>query len=230
MGGKRLRIAAVVVAQGYLGVRAFRDYVFEVLPRSAVPAEELVVGGHPLHVVGSTLLLLSMFGLVFLFGVIALQRARARPILAGAAFLSFLVYGLFEIGVRSTELFWTQIRLPAAYAASHDPAIVDQLITFQEVQGALYFPPLFSTLIGSILMVVLFAAPPRIHWIIRIAFAWNAVIIAARILSAYGGIPIVPWWLYEQIHFPLVVFTFYVPAAYWLVKVPDEPRLRPAST
>ena len=181
--------------------------------------------------VGLTLLLLSMFGLVFLFGVIALQRARARPFLAGAAFLSFLVYGLFEIGVRSTELFWIDIRLPAAYAASHDPAIVDQLITFQEVQGALYFPPLFLTLIGSILMVVLFAAPPRIHWIIRIAFAWNAVIIAAtEILSAYGGIPIVLWWLYEQIHFPLVVFTFYVPAAYWLVKVPDEPRLRPAST
>lgn len=224
MGGKRLRIAAGVTALVYLGIQVFQDYVFRTLPVPATPAEELMAGAHPLHLARSTLMLFAMFGLVFIYGVIALQRARTRPILAGTAFLSYFTFGLLEIGLRSTELFWTQIQLPAAYAATHDPAILDQVATFQAVQSALYFPLGFSTLIGSVLMLFLFETPPRLNWVIRIAFAWNALRITARTLTGYAGLPILPGALYEKIYLFGVVAAFYVPAAYWLFKVPDEPR------
>jgi|SRR5688572_5256920 len=224
MGGKRLRIAAGITALVYVGIQAFQDYVFRTLPAPASPAEELMAGAHPLHLARSTLMLFGMFGLLFIFTVIALQRVRTRPVLAGAAMLSYFVFFLLEIGLRSTELFWTQIQLPAAYAAAPDPAILDQLATFQAVQGALYFPLGFSTLVGSILMLLLFETPPRLNWIIRIVFGWNALRIAARQLTAYAGLPVMPGWLYEKIYFVGVVLAFYLPAAYWLFKVPDEPR------
>jgi hypothetical protein len=224
MAGKRLRIAAAVVALIYVGVQAFQDYVFRTLPAPASPADELMAGAHTLHVVRSTLMLFSMFGLLFIFGVIVLAGARRRPVVAGAAFLSYFVFFLLEIGLRSTELFWIQLQLPAAYAASHDPALVGQMQTFQAVQGALYFPLGFSTLIGSVLMLFLFEVPPARNWVIRVVFAWNVLRIAARQLTGYAGIPLLPGDVYDAIYLPLVVVAFYVPAAWWLWRGARSPQ------
>jgi len=217
---KRLRRAAAVVALAYIAVQGFQDYVYRALPEPSTPADELIQGAMPLHLARSTAMLFAMFGLIFLYGVICLQRVRARPVLAGAAFLCFFVFGLLEIGLRSTELFWTQIRLPAAYAASHDPAIVDQMATFQAVQGALYFPLQLSTLIGAIAMLFLFETPPQINWVIRAALAVNVLRIATRMLTLYAGIPLFPTGAYESVYIILVLL-FYVPVAYWLFKLDD---------
>ena len=220
MTSKRLRRAAAVVALAYIAVQGFQDYVYRALPEPSTPADELIQGAMPLHLARSTAMLFAMFGLIFLYGVICLQRVRARPVLAGAAFLCFFVFGLLEIGLRSTELFWTQIRLPAAYAASHDPAIVDQMATFQAVQGALYFPLQLSTLIGAIAMLFLFETPPQINWVIRAALAVNVLRIATRMLTLYAGIPLFPTGAYESVYIILVLL-FYVPVAYWLFKLDD---------
>jgi hypothetical protein len=227
MAGQRLRNAAAMVALLYVGVQAFQEYVYRTLPTPSSPADELMAGASSLHVARSTLLLFAMFGLLFIFGVIALAGARRRPVLAGAAFLAYVVFFLLEIGLRSTELFWIQLQLPAAYAASHDPALVEQMQTFQAVQGALYFPLGFSTLLGSVMMMLLFDVPPRRNWVVRIAFGWNALRIAARQLTAYAGIAILPAAIYETYYFPITVLAFYVPVAWWLWRA--EPALPPAA-
>jgi hypothetical protein len=111
MAGQRLRNAAAMVALLYVGVQAFQEYVYRTLPTPSSPADELMAGASSLHVARSTLLLFAMFGLLFIFGVIALAGARRRPVLAGAAFLAYVVFFLLEIGLRSTELFWIQLQL-----------------------------------------------------------------------------------------------------------------------
>ena len=208
-----MRIAAAAVAVAYIAVQVFQDIVYRVLPTPATPTEELLAGAHPLHLVRSTLMLFAMVGLIFIYTTLALQRIRARPVLAGFAIACFGVFGLLEIGLRSVELFWTQVQLP------HEPAGVDQLVAFQAVQGALYFPLMLATWIGSVLLFVLFR-----DRLLRAILALNLARITARLLTSYAHVPLLPTDVYEQIYLGLVI-AFYGPLAYWLCKgrVSDGP-------
>ncbi|HWU87167.1 MAG TPA: hypothetical protein VN253_07830 [Kofleriaceae bacterium] len=221
MTNRRIRVAAGVVALVYVAIQAFQDYVYRVMPTPETPLDELLQGAEPLHVVRSTLMLFAMFGLIFVYGTLCAQRLRARPMLAAGAFAGFFVFGLLEIGLRSVELFWTQLQLPVAYAASHDPAIVDQLATFQAIQGALYFPLSFSTLLGSVALFFLFETPPRLNYVIKAIAVFNILRIGARMMTGYAGVELFPTAAYEQMYLGMVV-VFYVPAAYWLFRVSDE--------
>ena len=213
--GKRLRIAAAITAIAYIAIQGFQEVVFRLLGEPATPAEALALGGHPLHVARSTAMLAAMFGLIFLYGAICVQRARERPVLAGFTFLSFVLFGCLEIGLRSVELIWTQLELPAAYARTADPAILDQVATFEAVQHALYLPLGFAVLVGSVLAVWLFASGRKLDRIAQAVFALNAMRTAARHLTVYAGVPLFPTHAYEHAYFPLVV-AFYAPLAYWL--------------
>jgi hypothetical protein len=225
MTSKRFRLAAAIVALSYLAIQAFQEYLFRTIGEPATPAEGLALGGHPLHLVRSTLMLAAMFGLVFLYGAICLQRIRDRPVLAGFTFLAFLLFGLLEIGLRSVELVWTQIDLPAAYARTADPAILDQVAAFQAVQHALYLPLGLAVLIGSVLGARLFATGLRIDRVIQVAFAINALRNAARMATVYLGVPLFPTAAYDAAYFPLVV-AFYAPVAYWLLHRDDRGSAR----
>jgi uncharacterized membrane protein len=66
MTDRRLRLAAAV----YLAIQGFQEYVYRTLPDDASAA-------HPLHIVRSTLMIASMFGLIFVYAVICLQRAAS---------------------------------------------------------------------------------------------------------------------------------------------------------
>lgn len=90
--GKRLRIAAAVVAIAYIAIQGFQEVVLRSLGEPATPAEALALGGHPLQIARSTAMLAAMFGLIFLYGAICVQRARQRPVLAGFTFLAFLLF------------------------------------------------------------------------------------------------------------------------------------------
>jgi hypothetical protein len=215
--GQRLRVAAAVVALVYIAIQGFQEYVFRTIGEPASPAEALALGAHPLQIARSTAMLAAMFGLVFLYGVICVQRARERPVLAGFAFLAFLLFGFLEIGLRSVELIWTQIDLPAAYARAPDPAILAQVATFEAVQHALYVPLGLAVLIGSALGVWLFASGRRIDRIVQVVFAIHALRGLARMLTVYVGLPLFPAAAYDAAYFPLVI-VFYAPVAYWLVK------------
>ena len=221
MTSRRTRIAAAVVALTYLGIQGFQECVFRTLPDPATPAQELMLGAHPLHLVRSTAMLFAMFALVFVYGVVCLQRIRARPVLARFTFLAFLMFGILEIMLRSVELVWTQVKLPAAYAAAPDPAILDKAATFGAVQHALYLPLGSSVLIGSVLAVWLFASGRKIDRVIQAVFLLNVLRNTARMLTTYAGLPIFSTGAYEAAYFPMVV-AFYVPLAYWLIKRPAD--------
>jgi hypothetical protein len=226
MTGRRLRIAAAVTAIAYIAIQGLQEVVFRSLGEPATPAEALALGGHPLHVARSTAMLAAMFGLIFLYGVICLQRVRARPVLAGFTFLAFLLFGWLEIGLRSVELIWTQLELPAAYARAPDPAILDRVELFGSVQHALYLPLGFAVLLGSVLGVWLFATGRRLDRVIRVVFAINALRNAARMVTVYIGWPLFPAAAYDAAYFAMVV-AFYGPVAYWLVKRDDADRAAP---
>ena len=217
MTGKPLRVAAAVVALVYIAIQAFQEYVFRAIGEPASPAEALALGAHPLQIARSVAMLAAMFGLIFLYGVMVVQRVRERPVLAGFAFLAFLLFGFLEIGLRSVELIWTQIDLPAAYARAPDPAILDQIATFGAVQHALYVPLGLSVLTGSVLGAWLFAGGRRIDRIAQAIFVFNALRTATRMLTVYVGLPLFPSAAYDAAYFPMVV-AFYAPAAYWLIK------------
>lgn len=218
--GKRLRAAAAATAIVYIAIQAFQEVVFRMLGEPATPAEALAVGGHPLQIARSTAMLAAMFGLLFLYGVICAQRARARPVLAGFTFLSFLLFGFLEIGLRSVELIWTQLELPAAYARAPDPAILDRVAVFQSVQHALYLPLGFSVLLGSVLGAWLFATGRALDRVIQVVFVLNALRNATRLLTVYAGVPLFPAGAYDAAYFAMVI-AFYGPVAYWLVKRDD---------
>ena len=223
--GKRLRGAAAATAIVYIAIQAFQEVVFRMLGEPATPAEALAVGGHPLQIVRSTAMLAAMFGLLFLYGVICAQRARERPVLAGFTFLSFLLFGFLEIGLRSVELIWTQLELPAAYARAPDPAILDRVAVFQSVQHALYLPLGFSVLLGNVLGAWLFATGRTLDRVIQVVFVLNALRNATRLLTVYAGWPLFPAAAYDAAYFAMVV-AFYGPVAYWLVKRDDGPAAR----
>jgi len=215
MTSASLRRAAAIVAIVYIAIQGFQEYVFRALPEPATPSEALIAGAHPLHLARSTAMLAAMFGLIFLYAVVSLQRARERPVLAGFTFLAFFLFGLLEIGLRSVELIWTQLELPAAYARAADPAILDQVAMFEAVQHALYLPLGFAVLVGSVLAVWLFESGRKLDRIAQAVFALNAARTAARHLTVYAGVPLFPTHAYEHAYFALVV-AFYAPLAYWL--------------
>jgi len=217
MTSRQLRTAAAIVAIAYIAIQGFQEYVYRTLGDAATPAASLALGAHPLHIVRSTAMLAAMFGLVFLYGAICLQRVRERPVLAGFTFLSFLLFGTLEIGLRSVELIWTQLELPAAYARAPDPAILAQVATFEAVQHGLYLPLGFAVLLGSALGIWLFATGRPLDRLIQAAFALNVLRNASRMLTSYAGLPLFPGAAYEAVYFPMVV-AFYAPIAYWLVK------------
>lgn len=223
--GKRLRIAAAVVAIAYIAIQGFQEVVLRSLGEPATPAEALALGGHPLQIARSTAMLAAMFGLIFLYGAICVQRARQRPVLAGFTFLAFLLFGWLEIGLRSVELIWTQLELPAAYARAPDPAILDRVALFGSVQHALYLPLGFAVLVGSVLGAWLFATGRALDRVIQVVFVLNAVRNATRLLTVYAGWPLFPAAAYDAAYFAMVV-AFYGPVAYWLVKRDDGPAAR----
>ena len=217
MTSKQLRVAAAVVALAYLAVQAFQECVFRAVGEPATPAEALVLGGHPLHVVRSTAMLAAMFALIFLYGAICLQRAKDRPVLAGFTFLSFLLFGFLEIGLRSVELFWTQLELGPAYAHKPDPALLDQVGVFEAVQHALYVPLGLSVLIGSVLGAWLFATGRKIDRVIQVVFVLNVVRNATRMLTVYVVWQLFPEAAYNAAYLPMVI-AFYAAVAYWLLR------------
>lgn len=220
------RIAAAVVALGYVAIQTFQWYAFAQLPAAATPTAQLLQGPLPLNLTRAALMLLAFPGLLYLFGVtcaIAYRRHRGRAI---AAFLGFFVFCFLEIQLRSVELFYVFDRLPAQYAAATSALeranVLDAQATFGAVQFALYFPLGLAWLTGSVLVCAGLGAR-RLDWLAQGAFGLNAVRLLLRTLDVYVlGLKFDA--LYDQLYLPLVVLTF-VPLAAWLLLRGEEGAL-----
>lgn len=217
------RIAAAIVALAYIAIQSFQWFVFSQLPVADGPAQVLLQGPLPLNLARAVLMLLSFFGLAWLFLVCCTIAFRRRPLLAMAAFLGLFVFCLLEVQLRSVELFYVYLELPERYqaaAALEQAHILDLQSTFQSLQHALYFPLGLSWLLGSVALCMALGGH-RFDWLAQFAFGLNALRLLLRMLDVYvfGG----PQFdaLYSTLYLPLVYLTF-VPIVAWLLLRRDD--------
>jgi hypothetical protein len=213
----RHRRIAAVVALIYVAVQSFQWYVFGHLPEAGDPVQQLLQGPHPLNLARATSMLLSFFGLAYLFLVACGIAWRRNPALAVLAFLGFFVFCLLEVQLRAVELFHVYLALPEQYRATTDTAEHARILaaqgSFQSVQYALYFPLGLSWLLGSVL-ACLALGRDRMHWLALWAFGLNAVRLFLRMIDSYLIGPKFDA-LYGTLYLPLVYLSF-VPLAIWL--------------
>jgi hypothetical protein len=214
-----------VVAIAYVAVQSFQWFVFSRTPSADDPAQVLMQGPSPLNVARALSMLLSFFGLAYLFLVVCGIVHRRRPGLGIAAFLGFFVFCLLEVQLRSVELFYVYLELPSRYQAATSAAeralALQAQSTFEAVQHALYSPLGLSWTVGSILVCVGLSTkgPDRLaQW----AFGLNAVRLLLRMLDSYVlGLHFDA--LYSALYLPLVFLTF-LPMAAWLLLYGREGR------
>jgi hypothetical protein len=180
-------------------------------------------GASPLNVARALTMLLSFFGLAYLFLVVCGIVHRRRPALGIAAFLGFFVFCLLEVQLRSVELFYVYLELPSRYRAATSAAegalALQAQSTFAAVQHAVYFPLGLSWMVGSILVCAGLStkgADRLAQW----AFGLNALRLLLRMLDSYVlGLRFDA--LYSALYLPLVFLTF-VPIAAWLFLRGDD--------
>ena len=165
-------------------------------------------------------MLVSMFGLWYIYTVVCLETAKTQKTYSVLAFVAFSIFCFLEICLRSTELFYVQIHLPAQYQSLSDTGsrlIIENIVkAFYQVQSALYFPLGLGWMLGS-LIVALTSPRSHVNYILKATFAINAVRIFVRILTVYVGFDILNDKIYSAIYLPLVVITFGL-LGFWFLK------------
>lgn len=220
---KRARLVAAAVAFAYILIQSFQSYVLWILPQANSPAEAFLQGSLSINLWRSTLLLLSFWGLLYLFLVLSLENLKRNYAATIFAFLGFFIFCLLEMCLRSVELFYLQIQLPAVYghAASLDEqkAIMDFVARFESVQRALYFPLMFSQMIGSALLSTTFSREQRMNYLIVFALGLNALRLIARICGMFLHVS----WLdavSNQLYLPFV-YVIFGSIGIWLLLTKD---------
>lgn len=204
------RFAAAAVAVIYIAIQSFQWFVFSQLPVTDDPAQALLQGPMPLNVARATLMLLSFFGLAYLFLVACALAFRRSPLMAVAAFLGFFVFCLLEVQLRSVELLYVYLKLPGIYQAAATAAeqarVLDIQSMFESVQYALYVPLGLAQVLGSIALCVALGGH-RHDWLAKFAFGLNAARLLLRMLDSYLlGSQFDD--LYAALYLPLVYVTF----------------------
>lgn len=209
--GRAFRIVAGILAIIYICVQAFQEYVFGAFAAPSNAVEELLQGNASLHIMRSSIMLISMFALIFMWWVICAQCLRRNPFLALIAFFGFFMFGMFEVALRSVELFWTQLQLPAEYLKATDPlvrsVILDKFATFQSIQGAIYFPLMFGPFLAYFAVYFLFPSSQRIHWAVKFSVAFASVRTGLRLLG-FAGIHLISDSTYDQYYFAMVLVEY----------------------
>ncbi|MBC7938042.1 MAG: hypothetical protein H7Y86_22055 [Rhizobacter sp.] len=218
----KMKIGAGVICILYILVQTFQWWVFTKAP-SANPTllEDFLFGAKCISILRSSLMLASMFGLFYLFFVICFFAGGKYKASAILAFISFSIFCLLEIMLRSVELFYTQVQLPAVYANTTSSAsrelILYHVTQFQNIQFALYFPLGLSQTIGSFIIAFIYPATPRFNYLLKAIMLLNGLRLLLRQLTVYAGINLFPDNLYDTLYLPLVYLTFGV-TALWLFK------------
>jgi hypothetical protein len=218
----KMKVGAGIVCVLYILVQTFQWWVFAQAPSATpTPLEDFLFSAQPLSILRSWLMLLSMFGLFYIFFVLCLSIYETHKAASLLALTGFFVFFLLEIILRSIELFYTQVHLPAEYAATTDPArreaILSHVTQFQQIQRALYFPLGLSQTVGSFIIAGVYPATLRYHYAIKAIMVINGLRLLLRQLTVYGGIPAFPGDLYDTLYLPLVYVTFGV-MAWWFFR------------
>ena len=225
MNIKNIRISAAVVSIVYIAIQSFQAYVFSKFTNPASPMEELQQGSHPLHLVRSSLMLIAMFGLLFVRYVICWLAIASNRFWATLSFISYFIFFMLEILLRSIELFYIQLNLPgqALQVGTNDlQSIVDKFQTFQSIQSALYFPLILGATTSYAILFFLFSpVKQKVNWLIKFVLGIDLLRSLWRLCSDYFNVKWLQGNLYDQMYLPLVFITF-GSISIWLLKVKDQ--------
>jgi len=194
MTTKRFRVAAAIVAIAYLAIRRFQEYVFHSIGEAREPrGEPRVRRASAPHRRASTAMLAAMFGLIFLYAAVCLQRLRERPVLAGFMFLSFLLFRLSRDrpavrradldAARAASRVRARTRIPRSSIGSPRSSPCSTRCTCRS--GSRCWS-------GTCSGAWLFATDRRIDRVIQAVFVLTVLRNATRLLTVYAGWPLFP--------------------------------------
>jgi hypothetical protein len=182
-------VVAAIVSLVYIIAQSFQSYVFTVLPEPGSTLEAFIQDSSSLNIWRSSILLLSFWGLIYLFLVLCANSFTRRPIATALAFVGLFIFCQIEILLRSVELFYVQIHLPGLYRATliaaDRHAIIGIVDGFHAVQSALYFPLLFSQFLGSVILACAFDYRSRVDWLLIAALSLNALRLVTRMAGMF---------------------------------------------
>ncbi len=220
---KNVKVIASIIAMAYILIQVFQFYVFNNLPVTHSLADELIQGSENLNIWRAVLLLISFFGLIYLFLVICAHNINYSFISTIYAFIGFFIFCSIELGLRSIELFYIQIHLPQLYKMTNDINDQKNLLSiftnFQSVQYALYFPLLFFQAIASFILAFSFNKVQKINYIIIVVLLLNGIRLLERIFGMYLQIDVFD--VFTGNMYLVSVFLIFAPISYWLLKVRD---------
>lgn len=115
--------------------------------------EAILAGQHSLNIARLSLILASIFLMVFGYSILTISFYREAPVFGILSMLFFIFFILFEISYRSVELFHIVLGLGGEYlhgSAETRARLLPHFQFFDRVVNAIYFPLLFSHLIASL--------------------------------------------------------------------------------
>lgn len=207
----------------YMLVQSYQEWVYSNAPTSTIFNEAVFLfEAAPQSILRSWLMLLSMFGLFFIFFSLCFIHSDKNKGWSMLAFSSFSVFCLLEIILRSIELFYTQIQLPHEYlnaSVEMKATIINYVTHFQKIQGALYFPLGFCWMVGSFILAAVIPRDPVQNYVLRGALYFNGVRLLLRMITNYLGVNLFPSPLYDLLYLPMVYVTFGL-IGWWLFRYP----------
>ncbi|OXA82139.1 hypothetical protein SAMN05444397_101818 [Flavobacterium aquidurense] len=217
-----MKTGAAAVAIIYILVQTFQWWVFEKVPDTGNTINDFLSGGNNLNIYRSWLMLLSMFGLLYLFFTICFEDFTQNKGWRILAFSGFFIFCFLELFIRSIELFFVQGYLVDTYATANteDRAIIIKtVISIQQLWWALYFPLGLSQLLASSILAGLYLKSTGIDRLIKVIFIINGCRLFIRMLDSYLHIDIlgISTLLNDELYLPLVIIMFGLKAI-WLVK------------
>jgi len=220
---RKTKVIAGIITIVYILIQVFQTYVINHLPSTHSLTDELLQGSENLNIWRALLLLLSFFGLIYMFFVICSYNLRYRFIPTIYAFIGFTFFCFSELFLRSIELFYIQIHLPQLFKMTTDINEQKTLLTiftnFQSIQYALYFPLMLFPAIASFVLAFNFNRTHNINYLIISALTFNGIRTILRIIGMYLNINIFDF-LVGNMYVVFVVLIF-GPIAFWLLKVKE---------
>lgn len=219
---------AAVIAVAYIAIQVVQFVVMWRMPAAGDAVGELLQGRQPLNLARSALLLLSFFGLTYMYLVVCAANVANNALLSVAAFVGFLLFCFCEIGLRSVELYYVQLRLPEMYQAATGNADRERVLAavagFQSVQYALYFPLLLGQALASLALSLSFAGRGRNAAIISFALGLNGVRLMIRLGGMYLNVSLLDRLSNNPVLYLILVGAIYGGIAAGLLMPRDSPR------
>jgi hypothetical protein len=204
-------LVLVIILCYYLATQIFQQYVlrFSAISHPVNEEQAALSIHHWLNITRLGTILFSMFLMVIAWVIVYVHFRNISIFWSLCALIFMLFFCFFEIAYRSLELFMVVLDWGSEIQAAKEPfkdKFRDQNAMFDSFVSAVYFPLLFSQLLGS--LILLYLSKKSAEQLFLFAMILNSVRLVLR-LSDYAGLPELnifsgPWY------FPPVAVIFVI--------------------